>query len=394
MELDELKNLVRTGEFGAITLDTSIFVAQGLKLESGLLKQLEQFRDSSKNLIISEIVKEEILSHLTGKTKDAKREIEKSLKQARDCWQIEDYELEKIKEKIFGKRDVPEIVTERFNKFVEATSLEVIEAKNYLIVSDLIQKYFRSEPPFSKIGKKKNEFPDAIALISLEEWANKNKTKVIVVTSDEDWKNFCKSSDKLYVRDDLAGALALFQLDADADAICKSLSEKYESGDLKSVKEAIFDALEDKLDGFSIYGSIDAESSYSYEEEVTEIKVNGFQVKVLELPNIIFRPINFNDDRLTVELTLTVDVNIECSFLFFTYDSIDKEDVPIGTETANTQTDLEAEVLITFVGDWSKIGAEFEVDDVEIKINAPASIDFGYVEPDWGDPDDEYYQME
>ena len=144
MELDELKNLVRAGQFGAITLDTSIFEAQGLKLESGLLKQLEQFRDSSTKLIISEIVKEEVLSHLTAKTKDAKREIEKSLKQARDYWKIEEYEIEEIKKQIFGKREAQEIVTERFNQFVEATSLEVIEAQNYLIVSDLIQKYFRS----------------------------------------------------------------------------------------------------------------------------------------------------------------------------------------------------------------------------------------------------------
>jgi predicted nucleic acid-binding protein len=136
MELDELKNLVRAGQFGAITLDTSIFDAQGLKLESGLLKQLEQFRDSSTKLIISEIVKEEVLSHLTKKTKDAKREIEKSLKQARDYWKIEEYEIEEIKKQVFGKREVQEIVTEGFNQFVEATSLEVIEAQNYLIVSD------------------------------------------------------------------------------------------------------------------------------------------------------------------------------------------------------------------------------------------------------------------
>jgi len=51
MELDKVQNLVRAGEFGAITLDTSIFIAQGLRLESGLLKQLEQFQDSSTSLI-------------------------------------------------------------------------------------------------------------------------------------------------------------------------------------------------------------------------------------------------------------------------------------------------------------------------------------------------------
>jgi hypothetical protein len=213
---------------------------------------------------------------------------------------------------------------------------------------------------------------------------------LIVVTSDNDWKNFCKSSEKLCASDDFAGALGLFQLQ-DADDICRYLSEKYESGDLENVKEAISDALESEIDYFNIYDSnIYAESSYSYEEEITEIKVNEFQIKLLESPNIIFRPVKFVDDSLTVELRLSIDVNVECSFLFFVYDYFDKEDVGIGTNTVNTQADLEAEVLITFVGDLTKIGAEAEVDDVEIEIKAPASIDFGFVEPDWGDGDDDY----
>lgn len=387
MELDELKKLVREGQFGAITLDTSIFDAQGLKLESGLLKQLEQFRCSSTKLIISEIVKKETLSHLTEKTKEAKREIEKALKQAKGYWQVEEHEVEEIKKQVFGRREVSEIVAERFNQFIEATSLEIIEAQDYLIISDLIQKYFQSEPPFSETGKKKNEFPDAIALISLEAWANKNRTKVIVVTSDNDWKNFCKSSDQLCARDDFAEALGLFQLQ-DADDICRYLSEKYESGSLENVREAIFDALERKIYDFNIYPEI--ESSYSYEEEITEIEVNGFQLKSIELPNIVFRPVNFDDDILTVESRLSVDVNVECSVSFSTYDSIDKEDVGIGGNTVSTQADLEVEVLITFVGDLSKIGAEVEVDDVEIEIKTPVSIDFGFVDPDWGDGDDEY----
>jgi len=334
MELDELKNLVRAGQFGAITLDTSIFDAQGLKLESGLLKQLEQFRDSSTKLIISDVVKEEVLSHLTEKIKDAKRDIEKSLKQAKDYWQVEDCEIEDIKETVFGGREAQEFATECFNRFIEATSLEIIEAQNYLIVSDLMQKYFRAEPPFSETGKKKYEFPDAIALISLEAWANKNKTKIIVVTSDNDWKNFCKSSERLFSNDDFAKALGSFQLQ-DADDICRYLSEKYELGVLENVKEAVFDALEYKIYDFDI--CTEAESSFNYEEEITELKVNEFEFKLLEPPNIIFRPVNFDDDSLTVESRLSVDVNVECSFLFYVYDSIDKDDVGMGVNTVNTE---------------------------------------------------------
>lgn len=387
MKLDKLKKIVRTGQFSAITLDTSIFEAQGLKLESGLLKQLEQFRYSSTKLVISEIVKQEILSHLTEKTKNAKIAIENSLKQARDYWQAEEHDIEEIKKQVFGNREVQEIVTNRFNRFVEATSLEIIEAQDYLIVSNLIQKYFQSEPPFSETGKKKNEFPDAIALISLEAWANTNKTKVIVVTSDNDWKSFCSYSEQLFAIDDFAGALGLFQLQ-DADDICSYLSQKYESGDLENLEKAISDTLEDNIYDSSIYPV--AETSYSYEEEITAIRVNEFQFQLLEPPNIIFRPVNFDNDSLTVESRLSVDANIECVFCFSVYDSVDKEDVEIGRNTVNTQADLDVEVLITFLGDLSKIGAEVEVDRIEIEIKEPASIDFGFVDLDWGDRDYDY----
>ena len=385
MELNELKELVRRGEFGAISLDTSIFDAQGLKLESGLLKQLDQFLDSSTKLIISEVVKEEVLSHLTKKTKDAQREIDKSLKDAKDYWQVEDIDIEDIKNSIFGGREAQKVASERFSQFIEATSLEIIEAQDYLIVSELIQNYFRAKPPFSENGKKKNEFPDAIALISLETWANKNKTKIIVVTSDNDWKNFCKGSERLYSSDDFAGVLGLFQ---NADYLCRYLSQQYENGILEDVKQAVFNALDYKICEIDIYP--EANSSFNYEQEVTKINVNGFEFELIESPNIIFRPVNFDDERLIVESKLSVDVNVECSFSFYVYDSLDKDYVEIGGYSVNTQANLEVEILITFAGDFKRVGAQVKVDEVEVEMKTPACIDFGEIEPYWRDEDYDY----
>jgi rRNA-processing protein FCF1 len=383
MKLDELKNLVRAGQFRAITLDTSIFDAQGLKLESGLLKQLEQFRDSSTKLIISEVVKQEVLSHLIEKTKEAKKDLEKSLKQAKDYWKVEDSEIESIKKIVFDGREAQEIASERFSQFIEATNLEIIEAQKYLAVSDLLQKYFQAQPPFSTTGKKKNEFPDAIALISLETWANKNQTKIIVVTSDNDWKIFCENSERLCHIDDFAKALGLFQLQ-NADDICEYLSEKYKKGDLDKVKNAVFKALKDKICEFDIYP--EASSSFIYEvEEVTKIQVNDFEF--IE----DFNPTYFDDNRLDVESILSVDINVECNFSFSVRDSIDRDYVGLGTYNINTQANLEeVEVLITFVGNWNKINAEVEVDNVEVKVKTPVSIDFGNIEPDGGDEDYDY----
>jgi hypothetical protein len=386
MKLDELKNLVRAGQFGAITLDTSIFDAQGLRLESGLLKQLEQFRYSSTRLILSEIVREETISHLTQKARDAQKEIEKSLKQAKEHWQVEDKDIEDIKKTIFAGDEAQEIASKRFSQFVEVTSLEIIEAQDYVRVGDLIQKYFQAKPPFSETGKKKNEFPDAIALMSLERWANNNQTKIIVVTSDNDWKNFCQGSERLVAIDDFAGALGLFQLQ-DADDICKYLSERYDKGELEDVKEAISNALEYRMSDINIYP--EASSDFRYEQESAEVTLNGFDFKLLEPPNLIFRPVSFDDDTLVVESKLSVDVNIECDFSFYVYDSIDKDDVRMGSNSASVQTNLDVDILVSFIGDLDKVGAEVEVDDVEIEITVP-EVDFGMIAPDWMDGDYDY----
>lgn len=378
VELDELKNLVREGQFGAITLDTSIFDAQNLRLNSGKLKQLEQFRDSSIKFIISQVVREEILSHLTERARDAQKDVEKSLKQAKEPWQVEDWEIEDIKKLVFGKLEAQEIAFERFSQFVKMTSLKIVEAQNYVMVGDLIHKYFQAKPPFSETGKKKNEFPDAIALMSLETWANKYQTRIIVVTKDNDWKNFCKSSERLIAIDDFAGALGLFQLQ-DADDICMHLSERYEKGELENVKKAISNALEYQMHDLEVYPEVS--SAYSCEQESTEVIFNKFDFKLYEPPNLIFRPVNFDDDNLVVESKLSVDVKIECSFSFSIYDSIDKDYVPMGSGSAKTQTNLDVDILVSFIGGLDKIGADVEVDDVEIEITLP-DVDFGMIEPD------------
>jgi PIN domain len=389
MELNEIKNRVRTGEFGAITVDTSIFDAQGLKLQSGLFKQLEQFRDSSTKLIISEVVKEETVSHLIEKTKNAQKDFEKSLKQVKDYWQVEEKAIEHIKKVVFGGYEAEEVAKKQFNKFVEDTSLEILEAQNYVMIGDLIKKYFEVEPPFAATGKKKNEFPDAIALMSLEAWAKKNNTGIIVVTLDNDWKLFCQNTEKLIAIDDFAGVLGLFQLQ-NADDICRYLSEKYEKGKLEDIKKVIFDALEYKIRDLDIYPN--ASSAFFYEQDSTEVTLNKFEFKFFESPNLIFRPVNFDNDGLIVESKLTVDVNIECNFTFYIYDSIDKDDVPMGHGSANTQTSLGVNILVTFIGEGEldKIGAELEVGDVEIEITLPLDVDFGEIEPDWMREDYDY----
>ncbi|MFH4307413.1 PIN domain-containing protein, partial [Acinetobacter baumannii] len=63
-------------------------------------------------------------------------------------------------------------------------------------------------PPFGKEVKKKNEFPDAITLNAIEEWAKQNNKKVLAIACDNDWKSYCEKSENIEYNDDLATVLA------------------------------------------------------------------------------------------------------------------------------------------------------------------------------------------
>lgn len=65
--------------YSALTIDTSIFIQNGLKLNKGLLAQLHQFKDNPINLILSDIVYRELKSHLDRKEKETKSKIESAL---------------------------------------------------------------------------------------------------------------------------------------------------------------------------------------------------------------------------------------------------------------------------------------------------------------------------
>lgn len=384
MEFDKIKELIQNQEIQAITIDTSIFENEGLKLESGLLKQLEQFSDTSIKIIISEVVKNELLIHLEQKAKSTYIDIEKGLKAAQMYCQLEG-NIDFIKESIFKGRKPREIACVRLENFIEITSLEIIKVQGYVKVSELLDKYFKNAPPFADTGKKKSEFPDAMALMSFESWAKKYMKKVLVISKDDDWKQYCNHSKNLVFIDNLSKCFELFQ-EAKPYDICRQLSEKYYRGELDFIKDAITSILEDKIYDLDIY--IEANSSYQYEDEITDITHEKVEFKIIKKPNIIFRPINFDNDTLVVEAELSVDISIECNFYFTTWDSIDKEDIGIGSNTIEKEANLDVTVLVTLIDESGKFDEDIEVYELEITTKK-ITIDFDCIEPDWRSESDD-----
>ena len=177
----------------------------------------------------------------------------------------------------------------------------------------------------------------------------------------------------------------------DVEKLCRSLSKKYAQGELKDIEQAISDALESHLESLDLYP--DPESSYSYEADSVEISLLKFEFKVLEPPNQIFRPSDSDADEVVIEAELSTEVNLECDFSFTTYDSIDREDFVIGTNNVTIQADLDVDISIALTDGFTNPESELQVGEIGIEVTNLNEIDWGFVDPDWGDPEDENYDL-
>lgn len=392
MNNDDIKREIRAEGIRNLTLDTSAFEKQGLKLESGLLRRLEQLKEGSSQLILSEVIKSEVIAHIKKKTQDAQKSAKDSLKKAKQYLILTQQDTSFIDNLMDDEGKAEEISRSRFEVFENLTCLQVIEAKEeYVSVKKLLANYFGAQPPFAESGNKKNEFPDAIVLLSLESWAEQNQEKIIAVSLDKDWIRFCQSSERIFLVEDLAEALSLFQTPG-ADEILSHIEILYQAGNLSEIDEKVRDFLNEYFFDFEF--NFEAYSSYMYDLESVSSSVESFNFINQFNQGQFFRVIKFeelcehNGETLVLEAQVEVELDIEFTFSFSVSDPTDGDDIQIGSSTIKKREKVDAELLLSLYGDVNMIDIEKEhvsldIDDIELEFSMPWMIDFGELSPDF-----------
>jgi hypothetical protein len=372
-------------DYGAITIDTSIFDQKGLNLESGLLKTLDQFNGKPSPLILSEIVIREIHAHLVKKTSDVRGQVQKALRASKLHLTLDEDKIDEAEKLLIPVKDNKEVAKSRLELFIKNTGTEIVHASGHVELDELIIKYFKSQPPFSETGKKKNEFPDAIALMSLESWAKNNKTKILAVSDDGDWEAFAKESEHIDIYKDLAAAIAIFQPHNAAIDFCIKLSGDLPAGkpeNLYSVIEKYLSEAVSEIDAYS-----DASSSFFWEPDIVEVIFESFEFVVNDEGRALMQPVQAQDESIVIEAKVIVTATASSTFSLSVHDSIDKDYVPIGSASASTEVEFETEILFTIEGDFVKEPDDVEITEFEL-LSYPGTIDFGDIEPDWWGEDE------
>jgi hypothetical protein len=368
-------------KYDAITVDAQTVEQNGFRFDVGLLAQLKQFVDGPTKVIISTVVVSEVLDHLTEKTRSAKHGLEAAHKKAVD------FGLKMHGDFAFvdpapDERAVAKKRLEQFCKDIGAHLLEVDEVP----MRDLVRLHFTQAPPFSAMGKKKAEFPDAIALLSLEAWAERNEKRILAVRGDKDWAAYAEKSERIDVVSKLSDALAMLQGHAEeAGEFVHKLLADMQEGRREKMKAQFVSRLREGVSdyGYAVYA--EADSSYPFEGGEVELTLLDYALPSDE-ESYICKVVQAGPRKIVARIELELNVRAQASFSLSVYDPIDKDYTPMGSADAEKEETLEVTVLVTFQGDFNSENVEISAAEV---VDGPLSIDFGNIEPDRSD---DYYR--
>lgn len=353
----------------AISVDTCIYQQHGFRLESGQLRHLEQFSDTPGVVVMSDVVQHEVLAHMVAEAVKAKSKLKGALNDVRDHWPTA--AGAPTPSDILGTETAEVLTAVRLDAFLCRCGGEVINASVRVDIADLMKRYFQPSLPFERSGDKKHEFPDAVALMALENWAEEHNKPILLVSNDRGWQAFAEVSNRLSCVADLDEALELFQK---RDATRTQLVDHV---------TALLEAEAESWDGLRELASLlnstmwveDASAMFDYE---LDLQVDVTEVKFVDDAAVgSLRAIDYSNGALTVIGKFEATVSVEATFDFV------MDSVNLGGCVVSENKTVYFEALITFKEPG---GDELKAVDIEL-VRRMHKLDFGHVQPDYSDED-------
>lgn len=367
-------------DFGAITIDNATYKGEGYRFYEGLLAQMRQFKESPVKVLQTDIVHNEAINHIGQEISKTRSSIEQALRSANKQLKIKSEVIENARALLSVDGSEAEIAEARLEKYYEFIGAEKIDSGRYADLSRLMELYFATEAPFESGKDKKNEFPDAIALLALEGWAEENEINIIAVSQDKGWKNFSEGSDRITLVSSLAEALEKFQPHNKVVSIISHIREDSLLDGENHVLEEIEQAIINSVDGCDIW--VEASSYMHFEWEDVSASYISHELDKDQDGLVKVRVVSINDEEIVLKVGATVEVEVEASFDFSVRDSIDKDYVGMGGNVCTTTESYHTDILLSLTGDFSQDFDDIDVAEIEV-LETIGRADFGEVEPDW-----------
>ena len=272
----------------------------------------------------------------------------------------------------------PEEATRKsLSNFESATQMEVISVDHADVV-DLVRRYFDRSAPFGVAGKK-NEFPDAIALLSLEKWAEREQKRILAVSTDSDWTEFARGSDYIDVEADLAKAMErLRQYEGNAKAKLSRMFSEMNGEKHHRLRNQIFDAMASAVQHFDAVG--DGLSSFRSESGPIRFTLQGLEFPAAEDDRELSLVL-MDRGQVCASVGFVISAKAECEFVFYRHDPTESADEIVGRSRAETEDDFWVSALFTFEGTLETATPKLELTKLDL-VDGVDRVDFGELEPE------------
>lgn len=373
---EEIEALIAEQAIGAISFDTNV-IEPNRNLRSAIMQSLGQFRSRPERVLVPEVVRGEMLAHITEDAEESQRALKKARKVHDRRWYRHGPEGEEAA--LLLDRDPSEFAKAEFDRFCNDVGAEILPLPaDSDFAEKILAAYLSRTPPFAQSEKRKHEFPDAFALFALEDFANRNDCHVICISSDASWKDFGVNSERLIIVDDIANTLALFHEHIRASEIV----QRWKAGGAGEHLDAVASAFQEQLEGapFDVDASVDG----YYEVDPYDVFLEFIDPQTISDPKVL----SVSEDTVTFSVTVDAHIQFVVEFNFYAYDHVDGEEVLINSETLELGQVDRVQLIITAE---KELGDEPVFDDVEV-VPWPLVARFGYVDaiPD-EDPEHERY---
>ena len=379
---EQLTALLAADRITAISVDTCIFVQKRLQLNSVTMQAFAGLKKRPFGFLLSGTVAKEVLAHLEKAAAEALQSAKKAIGQALFSFETETPERDELLAQISGSQTAKEASTERWAKYIKDTGCEVLVDTDLVNIATVYDGYFAGEPPFGS-GRKKDEFPDALALNALEQIATKRGKGILIVSQDGDWRAFCEKSTRLYIVPEIERALALV------------------TNAPLGLRKAIFDWITNDVDDVENFKAEISHSAERIDFSVTAHPTHG-EVEIStwdgELQSLVWpdeeeidiiellEPTENGALRVVASLPLILTVKVPIELDFSIYDSVDRESLGMGGRTIEVEEEIYVRTTVTL--DVHGLGSDDEeIEFVESELgNIFHEVELGEV--DMFEPED------
>jgi hypothetical protein len=155
--------------------------------------------------------------------------------------------------------------------------------------------------------------------------------------------------------------------------------------DEDEIIETITTSIKDAIEAMEV--EVEADSHYYWEADEVYAQYEDHQFRDGAPGQVAIDLVRVTEQEVVVRLSATITCLVHASFALSMTDPIDKEQVSLGSHSAEVQQTFDSDVLVTFEGDFAQGLAGVVARRVEVVDQVP-TVDFGEVEVDWGRDDD------